>query len=235
MFLEALLRVPDWQNLPLTVAAQTVQRSGFPSAYADDEVTARKVVSELHPTTGSYGTTTSSAPSNGTTPVSVSTSSCQAGGVGTGATGKGDDYPFKDAAIDIPDGWGTLTRECVSFVAWRMNVQMGWKPGQDYPFTVPKLGVGLWGNAVGWKDTVGSIYPMDHTPKVGAVAWWDAWYASPSTTTVDSGHVAVVSGVHPENGTIDIEEYNFGTNHMYNARTIPAADVSAFIHVADVG
>ena len=35
--------------------------------------------------------------------MSVAISSCQAGGVGTGVTGKGDDYPFKDAEIDVPD------------------------------------------------------------------------------------------------------------------------------------
>lgn len=235
MFLNALLRVPGWQDMPVTVAAQTVQVSAYPSAYADDEATARKILAELKPTTASYGTTTASAPSSTAVPVSAAISSCQAGGVGTGTTGKGDDYPFKDAAIDIPDGWGTLTRECVSFVTWRLNVQMGWKAGPDYPFTVPKLGVGLWGDAVGWKSTVGSLYPMDHTPKVGSVAWWDANFSSPSTSTAGSGHVAIVSGVHPENGTIDIEEYNFASNHMYNARTVPVADVSAFIHVADIG
>jgi len=32
-FYEHLLRVPNWQSLPLTEAAQRVQRSGFPGAY----------------------------------------------------------------------------------------------------------------------------------------------------------------------------------------------------------
>ncbi|WP_344441252.1 hypothetical protein [Kitasatospora nipponensis] len=33
-FYKALLEVPGWEQLPLTVAAQKVQRSGFPDAYA---------------------------------------------------------------------------------------------------------------------------------------------------------------------------------------------------------
>lgn len=42
-----LLDVPGWQSLPVTVAAQKVQHSGFPSAYADDEPTARAAVAAL--------------------------------------------------------------------------------------------------------------------------------------------------------------------------------------------
>lgn len=42
-----LLDIPGWQGLPVTVAAQKVQRSAFPSAYADDEPTARAAVATL--------------------------------------------------------------------------------------------------------------------------------------------------------------------------------------------
>jgi hypothetical protein len=37
MFYEALLKVPGWQNLPLTQAAQAVQHSGAPGAYAQHQ------------------------------------------------------------------------------------------------------------------------------------------------------------------------------------------------------
>jgi cell wall-associated NlpC family hydrolase len=43
-FYTALHRVPHWQTLPLTVAAQTVQRSAYPDAYADDEPRAAAIV-----------------------------------------------------------------------------------------------------------------------------------------------------------------------------------------------
>lgn len=37
MFFEALLRVPGWESMALTVAAQTVQYSAFPDHYAKHE------------------------------------------------------------------------------------------------------------------------------------------------------------------------------------------------------
>ena len=43
IFYTALLKVPRWQDLPLTVAAQRVQRSAYPNAYADDESLARRI------------------------------------------------------------------------------------------------------------------------------------------------------------------------------------------------
>jgi murein DD-endopeptidase MepM/ murein hydrolase activator NlpD/endonuclease/exonuclease/phosphatase family metal-dependent hydrolase len=43
-FYAALLKVPGWQGMPVTVAAQAVQRSAFPDAYADDEALARQLL-----------------------------------------------------------------------------------------------------------------------------------------------------------------------------------------------
>lgn len=43
-FFEGLLKVHGWDRLPVTVAAQAVQRSGFPSAYAKWEAKAAQVV-----------------------------------------------------------------------------------------------------------------------------------------------------------------------------------------------
>ncbi len=44
-FYEALLRVPGWQTMPLTDAAQKVQRSAYPDAYAKHEQRATAIVS----------------------------------------------------------------------------------------------------------------------------------------------------------------------------------------------
>jgi hypothetical protein len=46
-FYDALVEVPGYQDLPLTVAAQTVQRSAFPDAYADHESEGRAFASAL--------------------------------------------------------------------------------------------------------------------------------------------------------------------------------------------
>ena len=46
-FLTALETIPGWQNLPLTVAAQSVQVSAFPYAYAQHEGRANQVVNAI--------------------------------------------------------------------------------------------------------------------------------------------------------------------------------------------
>ncbi len=46
-FYDTLLAVPGWRTLPLTVAAQRVQHSAYPDAYADDETLARQVYAVL--------------------------------------------------------------------------------------------------------------------------------------------------------------------------------------------
>jgi hypothetical protein len=43
-FYERLLAVPGWQTLPLTEAAQRVQRSAYPDAYERHEVRATAIV-----------------------------------------------------------------------------------------------------------------------------------------------------------------------------------------------
>ncbi|ADD45060.1 M23 family metallopeptidase [Stackebrandtia nassauensis] len=46
-FFDSLKKVSGWQSLPLTVAAQTVQGSAFPDAYAKHEPKAKKIVNTL--------------------------------------------------------------------------------------------------------------------------------------------------------------------------------------------
>jgi hypothetical protein len=46
-FYRRLLAIPGWHNLPVTVAAQSVQGSAYPNAYADDAQHARWIRREL--------------------------------------------------------------------------------------------------------------------------------------------------------------------------------------------
>lgn len=46
-FYDALVKVPGYETLPLTEAAQTVQRSAYPAAYADHEAEGRAFASAL--------------------------------------------------------------------------------------------------------------------------------------------------------------------------------------------
>src|SRR4051812_48777983 len=84
-----------------------------------------------------------------------------------------NDYPYASSAIDRPDPWGFYTRECTSFIAFRMR-QHG------VNFTNNMAG-GHWGDATHWASNARALgYRVDSTPRVGAIAWWSV------------GHVAYV-------------------------------------------
>jgi surface antigen len=237
LFLDRLVRVPNWQILPLTVVAQTVQRSGLPDAYAKWETRATEIVNQKPPTEGSYGTSTGLTPTS-PSGTSGSTALCENGGaVGIGtASGKGDDYPedLKNAAPDsVVDPWQFYNRECVSFVAWRINVQMGWKPGEPWKFSAATLDMTGNGNANNWGIYAARKgYKVDSNPAPGAVAWWGG-AVNNGIITGPIGHVAIVSKVN-DNGTIDIEQYNADPPYAYSTMTIPTGSATGYIHLADI-
>ncbi|OYD08390.1 CHAP domain-containing protein [Paludifilum halophilum] len=127
-------------------------------------------------------------------------------------------YPFKYASTAGVDAWGFYNRQCTSFVAWRMN-QRG------INFTNTMRG-GRWGNATNWDDNARALgYRVDQSPSVGAIAQWNAGVGGASSAY---GHVAYVTGV---NGSmVTIEEYNHKP-YSFSKRTIPASQVSNFIHI----
>ena len=135
-----------------------------------------------------------------------------------------DDYPsnLKSAAQDSRvDPWNFYNRECTSFVAWRLNHDVGiafhnWYQGHH------------WGDAAIWKRAaLDSGVPVDGVAQRGAIAWWAQ--GSPGSS---SGHVAWVIGV--TSSSITIEEYNYATRGGYGQRTISTTSSkwpSAFIHL----
>jgi murein DD-endopeptidase MepM/ murein hydrolase activator NlpD len=62
-FYTALLKISGWQSQPVTVAAQAVQRSAFPGAYAKHEALAARLVDAI---TGGAAQTAATAPTAGT-------------------------------------------------------------------------------------------------------------------------------------------------------------------------
>ncbi|MFF2955676.1 NlpC/P60 family protein [Kitasatospora sp. NPDC057965] len=74
-FYQALLKVKGWQELPLTVAAQAVQRSGFPDAYAQWESLALALQQAIGTAIGS--------PAGGDAPVGGAAGSCAPTGADT--------------------------------------------------------------------------------------------------------------------------------------------------------
>lgn len=244
LFLDRLVRVPNWQTIPLTQAAQAVQRSGLPDAYAKWETRATEIANQKPPTEGAYGTSTGlaaviNAPADiGGNSSSTSKELCEQGGaIGIGtASGKGDDYPdyLKNAAPDsLVDPWQFYNRECVSFVAWRINVQMGWKPGEPWKFSSATLDMTGNGNANNWGSYAGRKgYKVDSNPAPGAVAWWGG-AVNNGIITGPIGHVAIVSKVN-DNGTVDIEQYNASPPYAYSTMTIPTGSATGYIHLADI-
>ncbi|HFI2432080.1 TPA: SH3 domain-containing protein [Streptococcus suis] len=126
----------------------------------------------------------------------------------TGSIARGNDYPY--TAIDAVDPWKLYTRQCTSFVAFRLSKVNG--------FEIPPA----YGNANVWGTRARQEgYRVDMNPAVGAVAWW----TSPM-------HVAWVTSIQGD--MVEIEEYNYGTRYTYNRRLIHKNSVSGYIHFKDL-
>ena len=87
LFYDALTRVPGWQQLPVTVAAQRVQRSAYPDAYADDEPLARRLLSDLAGGIVGVSADCASLPGGGTVSFPLSAGSGYADQMNFGNTG----------------------------------------------------------------------------------------------------------------------------------------------------
>ena len=132
----------------------------------------------------------------------------------SGAKAQGDDYPwFADLSRNQGGGLSPLNyyyRECVDFVAWRLNRDVG---STTAPFKW------VWsnltpsgGNASQWKSAwLNHGWATGITPKVGAVAWFPY------------NHVAYVSGILND-GSVALEEYNWQDQHFYGMRIIQPGD-----------
>jgi surface antigen len=138
----------------------------------------------------------------------------------SGAREKGDDYPwFSELSNNQGGGISPLNyfyRECVDFVAWRLNRDAG---STSAPF--------LWdwssltpsgGNAYQWKRAwLNKGWPTSTTPIAGAVAWYSY------------GHVAYVKSVNGD-GTITVEDYNQSGMHIYDQRVVAANDANLYLY-----
>ena len=126
----------------------------------------------------------------------------------------GDDYPWPSAANTMSP-LNYYYRQCVDFVAWRLNRDAGSTSG---PFRY------VWsnltpngGNASEWRSAwQNKGWMTSSEPVVGAVAWFTG------------NHVAYVKEVVGSN--VIIEEYNFVVKRGYGMRTIPSSSVPTFLY-----
>ncbi|WP_162942812.1 CHAP domain-containing protein [Cryobacterium soli] len=131
-----------------------------------------------------------------------------------------DDYPWPTSATDAQGGGlsplGYYYRECVDFVAWRLNRDAG-STGSPWKWTWHSMTPGG-GDASSWANAWSAKgWPTSKTPIVGAVAWFTY------------NHVAYVQSV-PGDGTVVLEEYNWMGSHAYHTRTVPISEVPMYLY-----
>jgi surface antigen len=194
LFFQKLTTVPNWESLDPSIAAHDVQGNADPNFYTPYFAKAQTVVAKL----GGVNTT------------------CIA------AKQAGNDYPWQSSPVDTLSPLGYDYRECVDFVAYRLNRDAGVTSG-PWKYTWANL-TPLGGDALDWKENwEAHDWEVSHTPVVGSVAWWGAGSAG------TLGHVAYVQAVNA-NGTVELEEYNWDDNHTYSTRTIAATAVDDFLY-----
>jgi cell wall-associated NlpC family hydrolase len=113
-FYKALVEVPDWQTLPLTVAAQDVQDSAYPDAYAKWETLADQLVEQFG---GDPDQVTSTASTTGTTEVD---SDCLGGGDGQAGTANPTSSPLPDG-FSLPAGTPAAVVTAVDYVISKLG------------------------------------------------------------------------------------------------------------------
>lgn len=165
-------------------------------------------------------------------------------GAVTAGSEEGDDVPEEHkpgeqylAAKFSPemDPWGLFKGQCVSYVAWRLNVSMGYEEGDgdDFPFSMQKMGMAGNGNASEWSAGLGDAgYETDDEPTPGSVAWWDSF----AGFTGEAGHVAIVEhvGEGDREGQVFVSQYNAAPRELqYSEQWVDMDEISGYIHVAD--
>jgi hypothetical protein len=134
-FYNALVKVPGYQSLDITDAAQRVQRSAFPGAYAQHEVTARAFASALTGQTPAGVECTLRAPDEAGDPAAVEERlSASFGNVPASAEGR-----VLQIEADGPLGWAvaqwavcnakalSITEVGTSGQSWTREAHDGWK------------------------------------------------------------------------------------------------------------
>lgn len=144
---------------------------------------------------------------------------------GSAQASSGDDYPTAyrtQTNVNAVDKWGFTQRQCVSFVAWRL--QEAGRPLSNSGNT--------WGSAYNWDTAAARLGKrVTRTPRVGAIAQWNAGERSPlyyrsstpngSVTAGQYGHVAYVRAVYSD-GSVLVEQYNISGNRSYSTMRLKA-------------
>jgi surface antigen len=137
-----------------------------------------------------------------------------------------DDYPWARSTVSQPDSFGFTQRQCVSYAAWRL-----YKAGHRINNATRYNGrTYYWGNASNWDNTASALHKtISRTPRVGAVAQWNAYersayYAGGGVGTFQAGslgHTAWVAGVYSD-GSVLVRQYNVSGSRSYSQMRVRA-------------
>ena len=137
-----------------------------------------------------------------------------------------DDYPWKYSSRTAVDSFGFTKRQCTSYAAWRLykaghRINNKTYYGGSYYY---------WGNAYHWDSTAYAVHKtVTRTPRVGAVAQWNAYESSPYYTSGGVGtfkaggygHVAWVAYVYSD-GSVLVRQYNLNGAGTYSQMRVKA-------------
>lgn len=131
-------------------------------------------------------------------------------------------YPYRNWEIGLVDEWLTFTRNCTSYVMWKIN-QAG-KPFHNNP-TGPNGKTITIGDAGTYDEHAAYIgYRVDNIPSVGNPVNWDPYSQGASAW----GHVAWVERINND-GSVYVSEWNWKYGEYWE-RT---ARGDHFLHIVD--
>lgn len=185
-------------DVPSVAANVTVARDGY-TAVSGDEI--RRQTAEAEKAAKAQAAAERAAKTGGySTP---------------GQRAEGDDYPWPGGSVGVLSPLNYEYRECVDFVAWRLNRDVGATGPFRWVWSNLTPGGGdAWNWANAWYS---HGWQVSHDPIVGSVAWFTA------------NHVAYVQSVNGD-GTVTIEEYNQNSDHNYHRRVIPVGGADLYLY-----
>ena len=217
-FLDRLVEVPNWQTIPLTVAAQAVQNSAHPDAYAPWQPLATGIIGQLWPTAAAAANTTAvdvatatgpaPTPDRGSTTTSTTTTAstavtipadglvCPGGGGGIPVAGGGS------AATTVPSGL-SITGSPAGIAAVRFALaQLGkpylWGAAGPGAYDCSGLTMAAWATAdvalphfTGAQVTAGNPEPTNLS---SAIAGDLVFIPGTDGTPTNPRHVAMIAG-----------------------------------------
>ena len=217
-FLDRLVEVPNWQTIPLTVAAQAVQHSAHPDAYAPWQPLATGIIGQLWPTAAAAANTTAvdvatatgpaPTPDRGSTTTSTTTTAstavtipadglvCPGGGGGIPVAGGGS------AATTVPSGL-SITGSPAGIAAVRFALaQLGkpylWGAAGPGAYDCSGLTMAAWATAgvalphfTGAQVTAGNPEPTNLS---SAIAGDLVFIPGTDGTPTNPRHVAMIAG-----------------------------------------